>query len=223
MRRRKGQERDASVYQEETRDGHTALLGPHTSFHCQHLILILNTFTLQSGVYAHAWRNPWRHGEPRRHTSTRWRSHVHPVTLTRPPRDAHLCTLPGTRTRSRWRGPCRWQRSGTGRRDTRRTPLRSRGHGSLRDSRKGLRSNHNHLNAHRTSLPGRQWVFKGKWGANRWDWRSWVSRDTLKCKFPGRLWRICPYHLLPWAQPLSWSTRWPHYDVTSTGTGGRET
>ena len=85
MRRRKGQERDASVYQEETRDGHTALLGPHTSFHYQHLILILNTFTLQSGVYAHAWRNPWRHGEPRRHTSTRWRSHVHPVTLTRPP------------------------------------------------------------------------------------------------------------------------------------------
>ena len=30
MRRRKGQEKDASVYQEEIRDVHIALLGPHT-------------------------------------------------------------------------------------------------------------------------------------------------------------------------------------------------
>ena len=97
------------------------------------------------------------------------------------PHDAHLCTLPGTRTRSRWRGPCRWQHSGMGRRDTRRIPPHSRGHDSLRDRRKDLRSNQNHLNAHWVSLPGRQWVFKGKWSTNRWDWRSRVSRDTLKC------------------------------------------
>lgn len=140
------------------------------------------------------------------------RGEIHDVTEshagTRPPRNAHLCTLPGTRTRSRWRGPCRWQHSGTGRRHTRRTPPHSRGHDSLRDGRKDLTSNQT-INARWVSLPGRQWVFKGKSGTNRWDWRSWVSRDTLKYRFPGRLWRICSYHFLSWAQPLPWSTNDP--------------